>query len=100
LGRALGLLVRPRLGDGEALWLEPCNGVHSLGMAYPIAVVMLGRDGRVLKTVTSLRPWRVQPGVHGGRATIEMLPTTLAASSIRVGRRLKLVRYASPPSKA
>lgn len=42
--RAFGLLFRKPLGMGEALHLEPCNAVHTIGMRYAIDLVFLTRD--------------------------------------------------------
>jgi uncharacterized protein len=58
-----GLLARPRLAAGEALLLRPCNSVHTCFMPYAIDVVFLDRQGRVLRTVVALRPWRA--AFHG-----------------------------------
>jgi len=56
--RLLGLLARPPLVTGEALLLSPCNSVHSCFMRYPIDVVFLDRECRVLRIVEALQPWR------------------------------------------
>ncbi|AUL26113.1 hypothetical protein BTL49_08305 [Bordetella holmesii] len=56
--RLLGLLGRRRaLGARSGLLIRPCHAVHSLGMAYPVAVWFIGREGQVLKA-RRLNPWR------------------------------------------
>lgn len=47
--RRQGLLKHERLAAGEGLWIVPCEGVHTFGMKFPIDVVFLSRDNRVLK---------------------------------------------------
>jgi uncharacterized membrane protein (UPF0127 family) len=47
--RRTGLLRHDGLGVGEGLWILPCEGVHTFGMRFPIDVVFLGRDKKVLK---------------------------------------------------
>ena len=47
--RRRGLLKHERLEAGEGLWIVPCEGVHTFGMKFPIDVVFLGRDKKVLK---------------------------------------------------
>lgn len=88
LGRAWGLLGRRELGQGEGLWIEPCNAVHSLGMRMALDVVYLAADGEVLAVVAPLRPWRLGPVVAGARAVVELAPGTVARCAIRVGDRL------------
>jgi uncharacterized protein len=53
-----GLLVRPRLCDGQALVLAPCNSVHTLFMRYAIDVAFVDKQGRVMRLVAGLQPWR------------------------------------------
>ena len=71
--RLRGLLARPPLaGEGrEALWLSPCNSVHTFWMRYPIDVLFLDRGGRVLGWREGLAPWRacLQAGAY---AAIEL----------------------------
>lgn len=65
--RLLGLLVRTRLADDEALYLAPCSSVHTVGMHYRIDVAFVDRRGRVLKLVEDLKPLRAAwcRGAHG-----------------------------------
>lgn len=44
---------------GRALLIERCPSVHTFGMAYPIDVAFLGRDGRVLVAARGLAPGRL-----------------------------------------
>jgi uncharacterized membrane protein (UPF0127 family) len=57
--RRTGLLKHTSLPDGEALVIAPTNGIHTFFMKFPIDVVFVARDGRVLKTRPNLGPWRV-----------------------------------------
>lgn len=55
--RARGLLGRAPLDHRSALWLRPCAAVHTWGMGYPLDLVFLGADGKVLRIVHRLRPF-------------------------------------------
>lgn len=66
--RMRGLLGRDGI-DG-ALWLEPANGIHTLGMRFAIDVAVCGRDGRVLRLHTVV-PHRLTRPVRAGRITVE-----------------------------
>lgn len=80
-----GLLILPRLQTGEVLLLSPCSGVHTIGMAYALALVFLDAQGRVTGWRESVPPMRLAPGPAGTREVLEMLPETLAR------RRLSLM---------
>ncbi len=66
-----GLLAREPLQPHEALYLAPCNSVHTFFMRYPIDVAFLDGSGRVLKLVADLQPWRIA-ACGGARAVIEL----------------------------
>src|SRR3712207_4937418 len=76
--RARGLLGCRALPAGGGLVIRPCSVVHTLGMAFTIDVVHLDVDGRVLRVVCSLRPWRLGPLVRGSRFAVE-LPAGMTA---------------------
>jgi protein-S-isoprenylcysteine O-methyltransferase Ste14/uncharacterized membrane protein (UPF0127 family) len=88
LTRMRGLLGRPALLAGDGLLIQPCQGVHTFGMGYPIDVVHLDRDGAVLRVLRELPPWRIGPIVWRSHAALE-LPAG-AGDAIREGDRLAL----------
>ena len=94
LARARGLLGRSDLALGEGLVIRPCNAVHTLGMAFPIDVVHLDADSRVLRVVADLRPWRFGPLVRGSRVVVELPAGTALATGTGRGGALRLERAA------
>lgn len=87
-----GLLILPRLQAGEALLLSPCNGVHTLGMTYPLALVFLDAEARVTGWRESIVPWRLAPGPSGTKQVLEMLPETLTCGRGRLAKGLPFWR--------
>ena len=71
--RAAGLLALPILRAGDALWLEPCGSIHTWGMRYPIDVLFLSRDLRVLAVWRHVRPWRIAWAPRGTHVAVELL---------------------------
>jgi uncharacterized membrane protein (UPF0127 family) len=69
--RIKGLLGRKSLGPDEGLWLEPAASIHTFFMRFPIDVVFLDSDRRVLKIVPVLSPWRATAS-WGARAALEL----------------------------
>lgn len=70
--RLLGLIGRPALSARQAVLLPGCSAVHTAFMRYTIDVVFVGDDGRVLRVVRNLRPWRVV-GCPGASHVLETL---------------------------
>lgn len=65
--RLRGLLGRTSLPMNEGLLLEPCSAVHMMGMKFPIDIVFLSLNDRVLSVFTHVPPgWRgyTFPGTH------------------------------------
>lgn len=71
LRRMRGLLGRRDLPAGEGVLLRPAGSIHTFFMRFPVDVVFLDRDGRVLRVVESLPPWRAA-AVRGARAALEL----------------------------
>src|SRR5256885_12900873 len=57
--RMRGLLGRDGLGPGEGMLINPAPSVMTFFMRFPIDVVFLDRDKKIVKIVPALRPWRV-----------------------------------------
>ena len=74
--RARGLIGRPPPPPGEGLLIPHCNAIHTFFMSYPIDAVFLDKEGRAVKTVRNIRPWR--PFVWGGFRARQVLETAAA----------------------
>src|SRR3989304_6591334 len=65
-----GLMGRRALPENSGLLLTPCSSVHTFFMRFPIDVVFLDRERRVVKIVPAMKPWRTALG-GGGREALE-----------------------------
>ena len=71
--RMRGLLGRARPAPGTALLIDPCRAVHTVGMRYPVDLVFLDADWRVVRHVPDVRPGRFCIG--GGRRARRVVET-------------------------
>jgi uncharacterized membrane protein (UPF0127 family) len=94
--RRRGLLGRESLGPNEGLLLSPCKAVHTFGMRFPIDVIFIDRDGRAVRIVRSLAPWRMSMSARA-KAVIELAAGQAAAADIQVGDLLYLAP--TPPAR-
>ena len=62
--RMRGLIGRDRLERGRGMLITKCNCIHTFFMRFPIDATFLDGQGRIVKTVKGVRPWR--PWVWGG----------------------------------
>jgi uncharacterized protein len=86
--RSRGLLGRRGLEPGEGLLIDPCSGIHTIGMAFPIDAAFLSKDGEVLHLVHAMRPHRLSRYVFKARAVLELPAGVLGATGIQLGDRL------------
>ena len=86
--RLRGLLGTWRIRPGEGVWVVPSQGVHTIGIPYPIDLVYLDAEGRVIHLTEHLRAFRVGPIRLKCASVLEMAPHTIYSSQTRVGDRL------------
>jgi hypothetical protein len=65
-------------------------------MTFPIDVVHLDADSRVLRVVADLRPWRLGPLVRGSRLVVELPAGIVRATGTRVGDVVQLGHPSAP----
>jgi uncharacterized protein len=92
LQRLIGLMGTPpsSLHTGCALWIQPCHGVHTMFMRYPIDVIYLDGECRVLRLEENVRPWRLTPVVVESATVLEVPAHTVFNTGTRVGDLLEI----------
>ncbi len=90
LDRAVGLLGRSHLDEGEALWITPCHGVHTWFMRFTIDVIAMDADGVIVDAVSKLRPWRMRLPKPGAYSVLELPAGTLLTAPVKVGDRIQI----------
>ena len=88
-GRMRGLLGRSGLEPGGGMLIDSAPSVHMLFMRFPIDVVFLDREWRVVGVRHHLRPWRVA-GARRAVAALELPAGAAAAAEIEEGDVLAL----------
>ncbi|WP_109483064.1 DUF192 domain-containing protein [Paraburkholderia sp. C35] len=86
--RMRGLLGRDALDADSALWLEPCNAVHTFGMRFPIDVIFIDRHGCVLSIHRNVGRARMRVNWRA-RVALEMCAHAAQTLHIERGDRLE-----------
>jgi len=90
--RLIGLLGKTsswaKLGRG--LWIVPSRGVHSIGMLFPIDLVFLSKDKKVVHVEEHFRPFRVSRVSLKATSVLELPVHTIYRSGTRVGDTLDI----------
>jgi|SRR6478672_1834637 uncharacterized membrane protein (UPF0127 family) len=88
-GRARGLLGRDGLEAGEGMLIDRAGSVHMFFMRFPIDVVFLDRDRKVVGVRHGLRPWQVA-AARRAVAALELPAGAAAEAGIEEGDVLAL----------
>jgi uncharacterized protein len=87
--RMVGLLNRKTLSPGEGLLLDRCYGIHTFGMRFPIDVLFMDKELRVIRAVPALPPFRtciVKQAVY----VLELPVGAIQASRTEAGDQIQM----------
>jgi len=96
LSRIVGLLGERELAPGDGLLIIPSQGVHTLGMLFPIDVLVLDNEWKVLDVRSRMRPFLVTRVYFRAAAVLELPSGTVERSCTRIGDRLDFARIQNP----
>ena len=94
VARMRGLLGRSGLAPGEGLLLRPAPSIHTFFMRFPIDVVFLDWDLKVLALAEHVRPFRIASH-RAARTVLELPAGEIGRLRIEAGQQLQLARQAS-----
>jgi uncharacterized membrane protein (UPF0127 family) len=92
LTRIVGLLGERRLLPGDGLLIVPSQGVHTVGMLFPIDVVVLDGEWNVVAVRRELRPCRMTRFFWKAAAVLELPAGIIDSTGTLVGDSLEFVR--------
>ena len=78
--RARGLIGRPPPAAGTVMGFRRCNALHTCFMRYPIDILFVDRDGREVRFLRGVKPWRLLVG--GGRRAVAAFEAAAPASAV------------------
>jgi uncharacterized protein len=89
-GQGRGLLGRDGLEPGSGMLFEngrltPFMWMHMLFMRFAIDIVFLGRDDKIIRINSRLKPWRFSSMVFGARKALELPAGAAEDSRTQVG---------------
>ena len=87
--RLRGMIGRKFTGF-DAMIFPRCSSVHTFFMSFPLDLVFLSGEGRVLKTVPGARPWRPCFRCPGAKTVVELPDGTLNRSDTTDGDQFDL----------
>ena len=89
VARMKGLLGRKGLGPGQGMLITPAPSVMTFFMRFPIDVVFLDRDRKIVGISNTLVPWRVA-GARRAVAALELPAGAAETCGLQLGDVLEL----------
>ncbi len=88
LARLKGLIGRIKLKSDEGLWVVPSRGVHTLGVLFPLDLVYLDDQLRVIHQVESFPTFRIAPLMTQATSVLQLPTHTIFSSQTQPGDQL------------
>ncbi len=86
--RLKGLIGRLRLRLDEGMWVVPSQGIHTFGVLFPLDLIYLDEDYRVIHVIEYFPRFRIAP-LRAQAASVLELPThTIYSSQTQPGDQL------------
>ncbi len=87
--RMKGLLGRKSLGQDEALVISDCQSVHMMFMSFPIDVIFINRQKRVVGLCRDLQPFQFSPVFWKSACAIEVPAGTIVRTYTQLGDQIE-----------
>lgn len=93
LSRLKGLMFKKELKKGEALIIKPCNSIHTFFMNFPIDVVFMNKNDKVVKVIERMKPYRISKIYFKANYVIELPVDTIKSSKTAEGDIIEIINF-------
>jgi hypothetical protein len=91
-GRLVGLLGKRSLDSDSGAWIVPANSIHTVGMLFPIDVVLIDKKFKVVGVRELVRPFSLTRPILKAESVIELAAHSIFKSRTEVGDQLLIER--------
>jgi uncharacterized membrane protein (UPF0127 family) len=86
--RLKGLIGRLKIKFDEGIWVVPSSGVHTLGVLFPLDLIYLDKNHRVIHLIEHFPTFRIAPLRAHAASVLEMPTHTIYSSQTQHGDQL------------
>lgn len=72
ISRGLGVILWKDFGPNNGLLLTDTNSVHTFLVRFPLDLVFLNKEMKIIKLTKNLKPYRISPIVWQAKHVLEM----------------------------
>jgi uncharacterized membrane protein (UPF0127 family) len=85
---------------GQALWIVPCHGVHTMAMRFPLDLLYLDHYSTVIHLEEAVKPWRFAAVRLRAASVLELPAGTIRSSGTRIGDKIEIATANQPEEVA
>src|SRR6185312_16915274 len=86
--RLQGLIGKLRLKLDEGLWVVPSQGIHTLGVLFPLDLIYLDESQKVIHAIEHFPRFRIAPLRIQAASVLELPTHTIYSSQTQPGDQL------------
>jgi uncharacterized membrane protein (UPF0127 family) len=90
--RLRGLIGKLRLSSDEGVWVIPSQGIHTLGVLFPVDLIYLDEDLKVVYIFEHFPTFRVAPIKTKAASVLELPAHAIYSSQTQVGDQFVICR--------
>ena len=90
--RLRGLIGKLQLSSDEGVWVIPSQGVHTLGVLFPLDLIYLDDDLMVIHTIEHFPTFHVAPVKAKAASVLELPPHSIYSSQTQPGDQFVICR--------
>lgn len=83
--RFMGLMFRRSLSENSGLHIIPCNQIHMFNMKFPIDVLYLDTNNKIVRIDRAVQPWKVCKSEKKARSVVEINSGAAASKALDIG---------------
>ena len=92
LTRMVGLLNKKSLQPDEALIITQCQSIHMFFMRFPIDVIFVDKQGRVVGLVERIKPFRLSPIFFKSIYAIEVSEGAIVQTKTEIDDKIEIIK--------
>jgi uncharacterized protein len=81
---------------GQAVWIVPCRGVHTIAMRFPLDLLYLDPYSTVIHLEENVKPWRLASIRLRAASVLEFPAGTIRSSGTRIGDKIEIATADQP----
>ena len=88
--KTFGVIGWKNWGEVKGFLIPSCNSIHTFFVRFPIDVVFLDKDNKIVGLKENLRPFSFSPIFWRAKAVLELPENSIKKHSLELGNKLIL----------